>query len=57
MEKYRTTRLWDKTLQKLRIIAAWTNTSIVQVIDRLADEEMQRLHIPQERRTQDEQKK
>jgi hypothetical protein len=36
MEKYRTTRLWETTLKKLRVIAALTDTSIVWVIDRLA---------------------
>jgi hypothetical protein len=39
MEKYRTTRLWETTLKKLRVIAALTDTSIVRVIDRLADAE------------------
>ncbi len=43
MEKYKTTRIWAHTLSKLRMIAAITNTSIVKVIDRLADEELKRL--------------
>jgi hypothetical protein len=43
MEKYKTTRIWAQTLSKLRLIAALTNTSIVKVIDRLADEELKRL--------------
>jgi hypothetical protein len=43
MEKYKTTRIWAHTLSKLRLIAAMTNTSIVKVIDRLADEELKRL--------------
>jgi transposase len=43
MEKYKTTRIWAHTLSKLRMIAAMTNTSIVKVIDRLADEELKRL--------------
>jgi hypothetical protein len=43
MEKYKTTRIWAQTLSKLRLIAALTNTSMVKVIDRLADEELKRL--------------
>jgi len=43
METYRTTRIWAKTLAKLRLIAALTGTSIVRVIDRLASEELERL--------------
>jgi len=49
METYKTTRIWAKTLAKLRLIAALTSTSIVRVIDRLATEELQRL----ERQKQD----
>ena len=43
-----TTRLWEATLKKLRVIAALTDTSIVRVIDRLADAELNRLGISQE---------
>jgi hypothetical protein len=43
MGPYRTTRIWEQTLRKLRLIAALTNSSMVQVIDRLADEELKRL--------------
>jgi hypothetical protein len=43
MEKYKTTRIWAQTLSTLRLIAAFTNTSMVKVIDRLADEEVKRL--------------
>jgi hypothetical protein len=43
MEKYKTTRIWAHTLSKLRLIAALTNSSIVKVIDRLAEEELKRL--------------
>lgn len=43
MKNYKTTRIWAQTLHKLRLIAAMTNTSIVRVIDRLADEELKRL--------------
>jgi|GraSoiStandDraft_26_1057304.scaffolds.fasta_scaffold894630_2 hypothetical protein len=57
MEKYRTTRLWETTLKKLRVIAALTDTSIVRVIDRLADAELKRLGISQEQLHEYEQKK
>jgi hypothetical protein len=57
MERYRTTRLWETTLKKLRVIAALTDTSIVRVIDRLADAELKRLGISQELLHEYEQKK
>ncbi len=56
MEKYRTTRIWMTTLRKLRVIAALTDTSIVRVIDRLADAELKRLGISQEQLHEYEQK-
>ncbi len=40
---YRTTRIWTETLRKLRLIAALTGESIVKAIDRLAEQELQRL--------------
>jgi hypothetical protein len=43
MEGYKTTRIWAKTLTKLRLIAALTGTSIVRVLERLAAEELRRL--------------
>jgi hypothetical protein len=43
METYKTTRIWAQTLSKLRLIAALSNTSMVKVLDRLADEEVKRL--------------
>ena len=52
-----TTRLWETTLKKLRVIAALTDTSIVRVIDRLADAELNRLGISQEQLHGYEQKK
>jgi hypothetical protein len=57
MEKYRTTRLWEPTLKKLRVIAALTDTSIFRVIDRLADAELKRLGISEEQLREYEQKK
>jgi hypothetical protein len=43
METYKTTRIWAKTLTKLRLIAALTGTSIVRLLERLATEELSRL--------------
>ncbi len=40
---YQTTRIWTRTLKKLRLIAALTGERIVQVLDRLADAELHRL--------------
>jgi hypothetical protein len=40
---YQTTRIWKRTLQKLRLIAALTGERMVQVLDRLADAEVHRL--------------
>jgi hypothetical protein len=40
---YQTTRIWTRTLKKLRLIAALTGERIVQVLDRLADAELNRL--------------
>ena len=57
MEKYRTTRLWETTLKKVPVVAALTDTSIVRVIDRLADAELKRLGISQEQWHEDEKKK
>lgn len=52
MEAYKTTRIWAKTLTKLRLIAALTGTSIVSVLERLATEELHRLEA-QKRANQD----
>ena len=40
---YQPTRIWKRTLKKLRLIAALTDERIVQVMDRLADAELHRL--------------
>jgi hypothetical protein len=40
---YQTTRIWTRTLRKLRLIAALTDERIVQVLDRLADQELARV--------------
>jgi len=43
MLDYQTTRIWKRTLKKLRLIAALTGERIVQVLDRLANAELNRL--------------
>jgi hypothetical protein len=43
MGEYLNTRIWKQTLHTLRLIAAMTDSSIVQTIDRLANEELKRL--------------
>lgn len=50
--KYKTTRIWEKTLATLRMIHALTGKSIVAILDRLATEELQR--IQQEMRSNEE---
>lgn len=40
---YTSTRIWTRTVRKLRLIAALTGERIVQVLDRLADAELARL--------------
>ncbi len=40
---YSSTRIWTRTLKKLRLIAALTGERIVQVLDRLAEQELVRL--------------
>jgi hypothetical protein len=40
---YTSTRIWTRTVRKLRLIAALTGERIVAVLDRLADAELVRL--------------
>jgi hypothetical protein len=40
---YTSTRIWTRTVRKLRLIAALTGERIVRVLDRLADAELARL--------------
>jgi hypothetical protein len=40
---YTSTRIWTRTVRKLRLIAALTDERIVAVLDRLADAELARL--------------
>ena len=41
--EFQSTKLWKETIRKLRLIAALTNSSMVAVADRLADEELRKL--------------
>ena len=40
---YGSTRIWKRTLRTVRLIAALTGERIVQVLDRLADQELRRV--------------
>ncbi len=42
-EEYGTTRIWKKTLKKLRLLAALLDMSIVATIDHLVDEKLKEL--------------
>jgi len=42
-EPYTTTRIWKKILKKLRLIAALMDTSMVAILEQLAEEQLQRL--------------
>jgi len=48
-EKYQTTRIWKKTHTRLRRIAAETGESMVEALDRLTVEEMQKLETKREK--------
>ena len=41
--EYKNLRIYAESLQPLKLIAAMTGTSIIEVVDRLAREELQRL--------------
>jgi|GEM_PF-3027514 len=41
------TKLWTRTIRKLKLIAALTNSTMVAVTDRLADEELRRVGYDQ----------
>jgi hypothetical protein len=42
-DDYQTTRIWKMTHKRLRLIAAMTGESIVQVMERLTQQELVRL--------------
>lgn len=42
-EDFQTTKLWKQTIRKLKLIAVLTGSSMVEVADRLADEELKRV--------------
>jgi hypothetical protein len=41
-DEYKTTRIWKKTHAKLKLLAALSQESLVELLDRLASEELQR---------------
>jgi len=41
--KQKTTKIWEKTLKKLRMIYALTGERMTEIIDRLATQELERL--------------
>jgi hypothetical protein len=45
--EYQTTRIWKATHRRLRIVAAHTGESMVEVLDRLVRQEAQRLRLPE----------
>lgn len=45
--KLQTTKLWIETIRKLKLIAALLDSSMVEVADRLADEELKRIGYDQ----------
>ncbi|HVB22747.1 MAG TPA: hypothetical protein VNG51_12455 [Ktedonobacteraceae bacterium] len=44
---YRTTHIWERTLQTPRFIHAMTGETIVAILDRLAKQELERLQKEQ----------
>jgi hypothetical protein len=40
---FQTTKLWKQTIRKLKLLAALTGNSMVEVADRLVDEEIRKL--------------
>ena len=42
-DEYQTIRIWQRTQRRLKLLSALTGESIVQVIDRLTEQEEQRL--------------
>jgi hypothetical protein len=47
--EYTTIRIWTRTLRALRLIAALTGERMVQALDRLIADELQRVQDQQER--------
>jgi hypothetical protein len=46
-DDYLTTRIWKTTHSRLRIIAALTDKSVVETLDRLSKEELERIQQQQ----------
>ncbi|HEY7340383.1 MAG TPA: hypothetical protein VH591_05850 [Ktedonobacterales bacterium] len=47
--EYQTIRIWTRTLRALRLVAALTGERMVQVLDRLVADELQRVQAQEER--------
>lgn len=47
--EYTTIRIWTRTLRALRLIAALTNERMVQILDRLISDELQRVEKREKR--------
>lgn len=50
-QDYITMRVWKQTRKKLRLISANTEESIVETLDRLATEELQRIEAKKDTET------
>ena len=48
IEPYNSTRIWEKTLRKLRLLRGLTGESVVEILERLAEQELK--HVQQEQR-------
>ncbi len=44
-QEYVTLRIWKQTHKKLRVAAAHQEEKIVEILDRLADEELRRIGV------------
>lgn len=56
-EDFQTTKLWKQTIRKLKLIAALTGSSMVEVAERLVSEELKRLGHAQGAQNQTESNK
>jgi len=54
-DDYKTTRIWTRTLTTLRMLHAITGESIVSLLDRLANQELERVQQKQQKPTKREQ--
>ncbi len=52
--QYQTTRVWKETHKRLKLVAAMTGESIVELLDRLSIEELKRVQRKESRQTKRE---